>query len=94
MSVEPGYGGQRYIPLSTKRIARVRRMLDEIGSQAELEVDGGINFSTICLVHDAGASVVVVGSACFNDTYDVAESVNMLRTTLQQCSDDEQEESK
>jgi ribulose-phosphate 3-epimerase len=92
MSVEPGYGGQKYIPQSTRRIAAVRRMLDEIGSKAELEVDGGINLNTICAVRDAGASIVVVGSAVFNDTYSVADSVAMLRASLQQCPAEDDEE--
>ncbi len=82
MSVEPGYGGQKYIPASTHRIARLRQMLDRIGSQAELEVDGGVNVDTICEVRDAGASIVVVGSAVFNDAHSVAESVRNLRDTL------------
>lgn len=85
MSVEPGYGGQKYIPQSTQRIAAVRHMLDEISSPAELEVDGGVNLGTICAVRDAGASVVVVGSAVFNDTYSVSDSVAMLRASLQEC---------
>ena len=92
MSVEPGYGGQKYIPAATRRIAAVRRMLDEIGSKAELEVDGGVNLNTICTVRDAGASIVVVGSAVYNDTYSVADSVAMLRASLQQCPADGDEE--
>jgi ribulose-phosphate 3-epimerase len=82
MSVEPGYGGQKYIPGATQRIAAVRRMLDEIGSKAELEVDGGVNSSTIGMVRDAGASIVVVGSAVFNDKHSVADSVASLRAAL------------
>ncbi len=85
MTVEPGFGGQKYIPLSTQRIAAMRRMLDRIGSAAELEVDGGINIETICDARDAGATIAVVGSAVFNDTYSVVESVNMLRAAAQQC---------
>lgn len=85
MSVEPGYGGQKYIPFSNKRIATVRGWLDDISSPAELEVDGGVNLSTICDVRDAGASIVVVGSAVFNDKYTVNDSVGMLRTSLQEC---------
>ncbi|MCL5998708.1 MAG: ribulose-phosphate 3-epimerase [Chloroflexi bacterium] len=92
MSVEPGYGGQKYIPAATRRIAAVRRMLDEIGSKAELEVDGGVNLNTICTVRDAGASIVVVGSAVYNDTYSVADSVAMLRASLQQCPADSDED--
>ena len=82
MSVEPGYGGQKYIPAATRRIAQVRQMLDTIGSHADLEVDGGVNAHTICEVRDAGASIVVVGSAVFNDTLSVAESVRTLRGAL------------
>jgi ribulose-phosphate 3-epimerase len=82
MSVEPGYGGQKYIPSSTRRISAVRGMLDDIDSRAELEVDGGINQNTICTVRDAGASIVVVGSAVFNDTHSVADSVSTLRAAL------------
>ncbi len=90
MSVEPGYGGQKYIPQSAQRITTVRRWLDEIDSQAELEVDGGVNLSTICSVRDAGASIVVVGSAVFNDKYSVADSVQMLRTSLQECQGEDE----
>jgi ribulose-phosphate 3-epimerase len=82
MSVEPGYGGQKYIPGATRRIAAARAMLDRIGSPAELEVDGGVNIHTISEVRAAGASIVVVGSAVFNDTYSVADSVHMLRATV------------
>jgi ribulose-phosphate 3-epimerase len=82
MSVEPGYGGQKYIPFATQRIRKVRQMLDEIGSHAELEVDGGVNLSTIREVRDAGASIVVVGSAVFNSIHTVDESVKILRAAL------------
>ena len=82
MSVEPGYGGQKYIPLSTQRIKKTRQMLDEIGSHAELEVDGGVNLSTIREVRDAGASIVVVGLAVFNSAHSVDDSVKTLRAAL------------
>lgn len=79
MSVNPGFGGQSYIPASTTRIARLRAMLDEIGSQAELEVDGGVNLSTVTTVVGAGATVLVVGSAIFNDRASVRENIRQLR---------------
>ncbi len=79
MSVNPGFGGQAYIPSSTKKIVRLRQMLDDIGSQAELEVDGGIKAANIAEVVDAGASVVVAGSAVFNEKLSVAESISQLR---------------
>ncbi|MCL4300428.1 MAG: ribulose-phosphate 3-epimerase [Anaerolineae bacterium] len=79
MSVNPGFGGQKYIPGSTAKIARLRAMLDAIGSPAELEVDGGINTATITEVVKAGASVLVIGSAIFNSKAPIAENVRTLR---------------
>ena len=83
MSVNPGFGGQSYIPGSTARIAHLRQTLDERGlSHVELEVDGGIKASNIAQVAAAGASVLVVGSAVYNNTASVAENVAALRNAL------------
>jgi ribulose-phosphate 3-epimerase len=79
MSVNPGFGGQSYIPRSTARIARLRAMLDEIGSLAELEVDGSVNLATVTQVVGAGATVLVIGSAIFNDRASVQENIHRLR---------------
>jgi ribulose-phosphate 3-epimerase len=79
MSVNPGFGGQQYIPASTARIARLRQMLDAIGSPAELEVDGGVNAGTIREVVQAGATVLVAGSAVFNAQAAIAENIRRLR---------------
>ena len=80
MSVNPGFGGQIYIPASTARIARLRRMLDERGlSQVELEVDGGVSTQTIGAIVAAGASVLVAGTAVFNQKASVAENIAALR---------------
>lgn len=79
MSVNPGFGGQTYIPASTRKISRLRSMLDQLGSRAELEVDGGINAHTIAEVASAGATVLVAGSAIFNDQASVAENMEQLR---------------
>lgn len=79
MSVNPGFGGQSYIPGSTAKIARLRQMLDDIGSAAEIEVDGGVNTTTIREVVKAGATVLVAGSAVFNRTAPVAENIRQLR---------------
>ena len=65
MSVRPGFGGQSYIPESTARIADYRQRLDENGSEAILSVDGGINVKTIKEAADAGAKLLVAGSAVF-----------------------------
>jgi len=79
MSVNPGFGGQSYIPGSTGRIARLRAMLDALGSAAALEVDGGINPETIGGAVRAGATVLVAGSAVFNDRAPVADNLRRLR---------------
>ena len=65
MSVEPGFGGQKYIEASTERIRQVRQMLDERNLSTDLEVDGGINVDNVSVVLEAGVNVVVAGSAIF-----------------------------
>ncbi len=79
MSVNPGFGGQSYIPSSTAKVARLRRMLDAIGSPAELEIDGGVNTSTIAEIVEAGATMLVAGSAVFNPAAPIAENIRQLR---------------
>lgn len=82
MSVNPGFGGQAYIPGSTQKISRLRRMLDEIGSQADLEVDGGIKPENALEVVGAGANVLVAGSAVFGGPRSIAENIAALRTAV------------
>lgn len=65
MSVNPGFGGQKFIPGSLERIKTVRRWLDEIGSAADLEVDGGVTPDNARAVAEAGANVLVAGSAVY-----------------------------
>lgn len=65
MTVEPGFGGQKYIPESTERIRRVREMADEMGLDLDIQVDGGITVDNAKVVMDAGANVIVAGSAVF-----------------------------
>lgn len=80
MSVNPGFGGQEYIPASTGRIARLRRMLDERGlSHVELEVDGGVNAQTAGEIVRAGATILVAGTAVFNRQASIAENIAALR---------------
>jgi ribulose-phosphate 3-epimerase len=66
MSVNPGFGGQKFIPASVTKIARARRMLDEANSRALLEVDGGIARDTITACWAAGADTFVAGNAVFS----------------------------
>ncbi|MBN1537794.1 MAG: ribulose-phosphate 3-epimerase [Anaerolineales bacterium] len=80
MSVNPGFGGQSYIPSSTEKIKRLRQMLVENHlSHIELEVDGGIKADNIAEVVNAGVSIVVAGSAIFNQNATVTENIHTLR---------------
>ena len=80
MSVNPGFGNQTYIPTSTAKIARVRQMLEERElSQVEIEVDGGLKADNIAEVVNAGATVLVAGSAIYNSEASVAENIASLR---------------
>ena len=82
MSVNPGFGGQSYIPQSTSRIKRLRQMLDDIGSSAWLEVDGGIHPGNAAEIAAAGATVLVAGSAVFKGSGAIAENVTAFREAL------------
>ncbi|MFN7986835.1 MAG: ribulose-phosphate 3-epimerase [Thermoanaerobaculia bacterium] len=77
MSVNPGFGGQSFIPAATARVRRLRAMLDACGSKAELEIDGGIKAENASAVVEAGATVLVAGSAVFGG--DVAANVRRLK---------------
>lgn len=79
MSVNPGFGGQSYIPSSTAKIRKLRQLMQECESAALVEVDGGVNAQTIREVVVAGADVLVAGSAVFNDRKSVAENLSDLR---------------
>jgi len=82
MSVNPGFGGQAYLPTSTSKISRLRRMLqDRDLAHVDLEVDGGINSSTAREVVTAGANVLVAGSSIFNANASVSENLINLRTS-------------
>lgn len=78
MTVNPGYGGQRFIASSVDKVRRARRLLDEAGSRAALEVDGGISRDTIEVVWRAGADAFVAGNAVFSAD-DPAAEIGELR---------------
>ncbi len=82
MSVNPGFGGQSYIPSSSAKIRRLRQMLDAIGSKAYLEVDGGVKASNIGEVVNCGANVIVAGNAVFGGK-SIAENVAALFAGIQ-----------
>lgn len=66
MTVEPGFGGQKYIPESTERIRRARQMADELGMNLDIQVDGGVGQDNAHVVLEAGANVIVSGTAVFH----------------------------
>jgi ribulose-phosphate 3-epimerase len=80
MSVNPGFGGQRFIANSVDKIRRVRALLDRVGSRAPIEVDGGVDCDTARRVVEAGASILVAGNAVFGGG-DPAAAVRALRET-------------
>lgn len=82
MSVNPGFGGQRFIPGSLAKVAALRRRLDEAGAAALISVDGGVNAETAGRVAAAGADVLVAGSAIFSDRHSVAEGIQALRKAV------------
>ena len=82
MSVNPGFGGQSYLPQATDKIRRVRALLDQHGTRAALEVDGGITTETIGAAWGAGADTFVAGTAVFGAS-DPAQAVRDLK---RQCA--------
>ena len=81
MSVEPGFGGQAFIPESLERIRQLRELLDERGLKKDLEVDGGIYHSNVAEVLEAGANVIVSGSGVYKGDIrkNVAEFMEILK---------------
>ncbi|MBQ9156866.1 MAG: ribulose-phosphate 3-epimerase [Eubacterium sp.] len=81
MSVNPGYGGQKYIPYCDQKIRQLRKMIDDRGLSTLIEVDGGVGLNNIRRIADCGADVLVCGSAVFNG--DIEKNVIELNRRLQ-----------
>lgn len=81
MSVNPGFGGQKFLPNIVEKTAHLKAIIDEMGLQTRIEVDGGINKETIGDVHQAGADMFVAGSAIFNAP-DYALAIDELKQQL------------
>jgi ribulose-phosphate 3-epimerase len=79
MSVNPGFGGQPFIPETLPRIASMRKILDDRGLSAELEVDGGINADNAPDIVKAGANVLVAGNSVFRAEEGISEALQRLR---------------
>ena len=82
MSVNPGFGGQAFIPESTEKVRRARALLDGAGSEAEIQVDGGVDRDTAPPLVEAGATVLVAGSAVFRHPDGPGAGVRALREAV------------
>lgn len=82
LSVNPGFGGQSYITTSTAKVQNARALLDEMGSGAELEVDGGVDPGNVGEIQAAGATVVVAGSAVYGHVEGAGAGVRSIRDAL------------
>lgn len=81
MSVNPGFGGQKFIDSVLEKISYMRNLIDKSSNQVRLEVDGGINPENISIVSEAGADTFVLGSAIFN-TDDYSNTISTLRRNI------------
>lgn len=84
MSVNPGFGGQQFIPATIKKIREVRQLIDASGLAIRLEVDGGVKIDNIGHIAQAGADTFVAGSAIFN-TADYAKTIMAMRHSIQEA---------
>ncbi|MBV8488167.1 MAG: ribulose-phosphate 3-epimerase [Planctomycetaceae bacterium] len=87
MTVNPGFGHQHFIRTTLPKIRRVRQMIEEVKPGIDLEVDGGIDVTTVPLVVAAGANVLVAGSAVFGEDQGVTAAMNRLRAAVKQVGD-------
>jgi ribulose-phosphate 3-epimerase len=83
MSVDPGFGGQEFIEEVLPKLRRLRRLLDDAGSAVEVEIDGGITAETAPRSVQAGARVLVAGTAVFNEKGSIAENMARLRKSVE-----------
>lgn len=81
MSVNPGFGGQKYISYTTEKIRRLRQMIEERGLKTDIEVDGGVNLSNVENIMEAGANIIVAGSAVFHG--DIQKNVKEFLNIMQ-----------
>ena len=86
MTVNPGYGGQKFIEAELSKVTRVRRMLDQKHPNKPVAVDGGINPTTALLAARAGATILVAGSSVFNSQASVAQNIEALKASVKELS--------
>ncbi len=83
MTVNPGFGGQKFITNTLNKISAIRETIDILGLETEIEVDGGINVDTAPKVKEAGADVLVAGAAVFNPNESIKEALRKIRRSLE-----------
>jgi len=81
MSVNPGFGGQKYIEYSTEKIKELKNLIKELGCNTLIEVDGGVDASNIQLLKEAGVDIAVAGSAVFKND-EIEKNINGLKGVL------------
>lgn len=84
MTVNPGFGGQDFIPEMLPKITRLRQAIAQAGLKCDIEVDGGIHEATAPLVVQAGANLLVAGSAVYNQRESVAQAIARLRNAVEE----------
>ncbi len=82
MTVNPGFGGQEFIPATLRKIRRLHTMIEELNPACEIAVDGGINPQTAPQVVSAGARILIAGSAIFRAKSDIATAISQLRESV------------
>jgi ribulose-phosphate 3-epimerase len=82
MTVNPGFGGQNFIPETLPKIRQIRQMISARNLSCDVEVDGGIHEQTVPLVVQAGANLLVAGSAIYNDRESVQQAMDRLRAAI------------
>jgi ribulose-phosphate 3-epimerase len=83
MSVNPGFGGQRFIPYSVNKIRRLKELRQELGLSYRIEVDGGVAHDTVASVVEAGADLLVAGNAVFGEGHAERDARKLLKAALQ-----------
>ena len=83
MTVNPGFGGQKYIESVTDKIIELRNIIDEKGLEIDIEVDGGVNEATLNKVIEAGANIIVAGTAVFEND-EIVENVNKIKKVIKE----------
>jgi ribulose-phosphate 3-epimerase len=82
MTINPGFGGQDFIPETLPKIAEARRMVQERGLNIDIEVDGGVHAGTIPQIVRTGANLLVAGSAVYSKTKPVSETMRTLKQAI------------